>query len=226
MRSIIEEIVKTVSCEIQQQKKVVSVKKESDHLKVLMVDGSFVMCKNVVITSPVAQSLDMVKDLKFEEKEELEKVKYAKTISLQVAMKEKSRIPTPGAIQKPIESIHIICDNKQKGISTKHAVTIHCDPKFSDDHFESSEEEIERIVLEKTEELVPKESVLSVSIQRWRYAAPTVLFPQRHLLVEMGDHCNIVFCGDAFKEARVEGAVLSGMSAGNALKSKLKKSNL
>lgn len=169
MRSIVEEIVKSIpEAVIQQKKKVVSIEKKDDCLKVLLEDGSSHMCKEVVLTSPMHQSLEMCKSLDFPEKKELEKIAYDKTISLQVSLSKESKIQKPGAIQKPMESIHIICDNKRKGISKENSVTIHCDPEFSEQHFNDNEKDIERMVLQKTTKYFEEDSVISVSVHKWR----------------------------------------------------------
>lgn len=57
--------------------------------------------------------------------------------------------------------------------------------------------------------------ILEEQVKRWRYAAPTVLHPERLLHVEA--HAPLYIGGDAFKEPRVEGAALSGLAIGDAL---------
>ena len=56
--------------------------------------------------------------------------------------------------------------------------------------------------------------------KRWRYALPTVRHPDRTLVAEAVPL--LVFAGDAFMEARVEGAVLSGLTAAEDILTRLR----
>ena len=69
-------------------------------------------------------------------------------------------------------------------------------------------------------------NVLSVQVKRWRYSVSTSLYPERFLLLPEthpnGTVAPLVFAGDAFGGPRVEGAVLSGLAAGEAIAAALK----
>ncbi len=57
-------------------------------------------------------------------------------------------------------------------------------------------------------------------VHRWRYSRPALLHPERCFVAQAGagqDAGSLVFTGDAFGEARVEGAALSGKAAAAAL---------
>ena len=54
-----------------------------------------------------------------------------------------------------------------------------------------------------------------MQLKRWRYALPTTLHPERYLLAT--GIPTLAFAGDAFGWPRVEGAALSGLTAGDAL---------
>ena len=57
--------------------------------------------------------------------------------------------------------------------------------------------------------------IVEAELKRWRYSQPTVLHPERYLAAD--GLPPLYFAGDAFREARVEGAFLSGTAAGEAL---------
>ena len=60
----------------------------------------------------------------------------------------------------------------------------------------------------------------SFQLKRWRYALPTVLFPDRFL--QATSLPPLFFAGDAFGGPRIEGAALSGIYVGETiLKSEL-----
>jgi hypothetical protein len=60
---------------------------------------------------------------------------------------------------------------------------------------------------------------LEHSVQRWRYARPSVSHPDRHLV--LSGLPPLVLAGDAFGEPKVEGAVRSGASAASAVREAL-----
>jgi predicted NAD/FAD-dependent oxidoreductase len=57
---------------------------------------------------------------------------------------------------------------------------------------------------------------IDAALVRWCYARPTVLHPDRCLVVD-AEFGPLVFAGDAFGEARIEGAARSGWAAADAL---------
>ena len=58
--------------------------------------------------------------------------------------------------------------------------------------------------------------ISEAQVKRWRYAQPASVYPERCLMIAYGNH-PLVFAGDAFGGARIEGAALSGLTAGRAL---------
>ncbi len=193
-----------------------------------MEGGARWEAQHVVLTCPVPQSLALVAPLKQHiDLTPLQRVNYDKTLSLQLLIKEsdvKAQLPAPGARQKPCEHVHFVASNKQKGISKERECwTVHMDPAFSDAHYELTKDQLEPIALRALAPLIGSESIESWSLHRWRYAIPAVLFPERFYECRVGGG-SLLFCGDAFQEARVEGAYLSGATAGNFITARLAQS--
>ena len=61
--------------------------------------------------------------------------------------------------------------------------------------------------------------VHEAQLKRWRYALPTVLHPARYL--QATGLPPLLFGGDGFGHARMEGAALSGLAMGAQLRSVL-----
>jgi hypothetical protein len=136
---------------------------------------------------------------------ELEAIEYDRCLALMLRNAEQG-LPSPGAIQTlDGEPVSWIADNHTKGVSGEpRAITIHAGPEFSLRHWETPEAEVAASLATG--------SFAEYKLHRWKFAKPRVLYPER--CYRRG---NIVFAGDAFGEPRVEGAVLSGLAAAEAL---------
>jgi predicted NAD/FAD-dependent oxidoreductase len=122
-------------------------------------------------------------------------------------------LPSPGAIQRPNKTISWIADNKQKGVSPKATIlTAQANPAVSQMWYEAPNNELVGMFVGELRPFLHKNSTIKAyHIHRWRYALPTVLHPQRTLLA--ANLPPLAFAGDAFNGPRVEGAVLSGLTA-------------
>jgi predicted NAD/FAD-dependent oxidoreductase len=125
-------------------------------------------------------------------------------------LEDQMELPEPGAMQiLDGEPISWIADNHRKGISVlRNSMTIHAGPKFSLEHWDKNAEEVALKVLGGSKASAWK-------LHRWKYAKPRVLHSERSFVVNRANP--LVFAGDAFGEARVEGAALSGLSAAERL---------
>lgn len=181
--------------------------------------------QSLVMTPPVPQSLallgDIVSELDARERDLLQSVQYEKCIALLAEVGDDVALPQPGAIQRPGESLTWAADNQRKGISKTRILTLHMGPEFSDTFYDQSDE----AVLERAHG--PVASVVSAvtlspqttQVKRWRYARPVSMLDGYFLLthVPQPGGATLLFAGDMFSGARVEGAYLSGVRGGAAL---------
>jgi predicted NAD/FAD-dependent oxidoreductase len=107
-----------------------------------------------------------------------------------------------------------MADNQLKGISALPAVTIHATSEFSRTYWDAADKEIADKLLGTASldsAVVPE----TLQIQRWLYARPSVVHPERCLRIS--GVAPLVCAGDAFGGAKVEGAALSGAAAAQEL---------
>jgi predicted NAD/FAD-dependent oxidoreductase len=107
-----------------------------------------------------------------------------------------------------------MADNQLKGISAVPAVTIHATAEFSLSYWDAADNEIADLLFGAASldsAVVPE----TTQIQRWLYAQPSVLHPEKFLRI--GGVAPLVCAGDAFGGAKVEGAALSGIAAAQEL---------
>ena len=173
----------------------------------------------VVMTAPVPQALSLFDagevSLTADDREALISIRYEPCLALLAALRGPSGLTMPGAVSPDVEPIGWMADNQMKHVSNVAAVTIHATPAFSADHWSSAPAEIAEELLRAA--ALDAQPVYGMEqVQRWRYARPTIIHPQRCLVAN--GLPPLVCSGDAFGGAKVEGAVLSGVAAANAIK--------
>ena len=147
----------------------------------------------------------------------LRAIEYDPCIAVLVVLGADAALPEPGAVRPDGGVVEWMADNRAKGVSAVDAVTIHTTPTFSRDHWDAPDATVVALVLEaagltKAGAAEPAE----VQVHRWMFAKPTRLHPAPFLMA--AGLPPLVFAGDAFDGAKVEGAVLSGRRAGEALR--------
>ena len=153
-------------------------------------------------------------DLSAEDIAALAAIAYEPCLALMAVLDGPSGLPAPGAVDPTAGPIDWMADNYLKGISAVPAVTIHATAEFSRSYWDATDKEIADLLLVAASldsAVVPG----TMQIQRWLYARPSVVHPERCLRI--GGVAPLVCAGDAFGGAKVEGAALSGVAAAQEL---------
>lgn len=200
---------------------------KSDGWEIQTESGTSYISRGLLLTPPVPESLALlilgadVDPVVASDREALQRIDYAPCLAGMFHVNGVVNLPEPGALQRPKEAISWIADNHRKGISPDATIiTVHAAPEYSRELWGVPE----NVALETLQAalhpfLASGASIIEAQLKRWRYALPTVLHPERFLMAT--GVAPLVFAGDAFGEARVEGATLSGLAAGAALAERL-----
>lgn len=183
--------------------------------------GGIVRARALLLTPPVPQSLTLLDKgdvrLPADVRTQLERIDYAKCVTLMLHVTGDISLPPPGAIQRPHAPVTWIADNQEKGISASRIITMQAGADYSAALWDEPDE---RIIREFHVHLMPfmgtNTKIDESQVKRWRYSYPLHTYPERSLLLDL-DGSTLAFAGDAFGEPRVEGASLSGLGAGAAL---------
>ncbi len=171
----------------------------------------------LLLTPPVPISLALLRAgglaLPPDDERALERISYLPCLSVLLHIEGPTRLPPPGALQRPELAVAWIADNRAKGISPKvKVITAHAGPAASAARWDMDDE---AIVAWMTAELAPwlgeSARVVDTLVERWPHAIPETPYPERYLLCHTPGP--LAFAGDAFAGPRVEGAGLSGISA-------------
>ena len=179
----------------------------------------------LLITSPIPQTLMLLDTLDKpillpDERMALESVKYIPSIALMLALGDgySSSLAEKKMHFEGGKALMWIADNKAKGISPDvPTLTIHTNPDFAAEYWETREEDLLAIMLQELGGIVPKDLIQDYSIHRWRYSRVAKPFPAL-FFAPKSTSSNLILAGDAFAPdtpmmTRVEDAAISGWSA-------------
>jgi predicted NAD/FAD-dependent oxidoreductase len=204
---------------VQHGAKISALSPVQDGWQVMDAEGRIYACRAIVLTAPVPQSLVILETgrtpMKAADLAALRLIRYEPCLAGLFSLDGEPNLPEPGAIQHLSQRVRWVADNQRKGISTTAAVTVLADAAYSRAAYSRPETEILADLLDDVRPWLGAATVNEAQLRRWRYAEPAVLHSERCLVAEGVPP--LVFAGDAFAEARVEGAVLSGMAAAEAL---------
>ena len=198
-----------------------NVRLDGDGWLVTLADDQQLAADAVLLTPPVAQSLALlaagVVTLTAADLGALRAIEYDPCIAVLAVLGAGAALPDPGAVRPTGGPIEWMADNRRKGVSAVDAVTVHTTAAFSREHWGAPDATVVAMVLEAAGLTMPGSAeVLEVQVQRWMFAKPTRLHPAPFLVAQ--GLPPLMFAGDAFEGAKVEGAVLSGRRAGEALR--------
>ncbi|MBK8020292.1 MAG: FAD-dependent oxidoreductase [Chloroflexi bacterium] len=174
----------------------------------------------VLLTPPVPQSLTLLDaggvKLTDRDRQALESIQYELCLTAMLLTDRPLHIPAPGAIQRENANIHWVADNRAKGISPQATIlTMQATGVYSRQLWEQTDESILNAFRVDVMPLLGGAKVVEAQLKRWRYSRPISVYPERTLIAE--NLPRLAFAGDAFGGPRVEGAVLSGLAAGQTL---------
>ena len=185
--------------------------------------GRLFAAESLVLTAPVPQSLAFLSEggvLLPDHQARLEQIEYAPCIAVMALLDRPSLIPAPGGLQVQHGPLRWIGDNSQKGISPdKFAVTLHASAAFSRQHYDTPADAVAELLLEAARIWLGA-AVVDYQVHRWRYSQVLRGYSGPEPFLDAGMEVPLVFAGDAFGGPNVEGAWLSGDSAGSYLAEK------
>ena len=181
-------------------------------------NGDSISASAVLLTAPVPQSLALIYSgaiaLSADHRQRLERLKYDACIAVMAVLDGPSMIPAPGALAPQDGILDWISDNQQKGVSALPAITLHASASFSAEHIDAPRDTVGKHIINAAKPWL-QASVIDYQVHGWRYSKPSRVDREACLMIT--DSPKLVLAGDAFAGPRVEGAVVSGWAAADAL---------
>ena len=215
------------SLTVQGQARLSTLKQEGDGWLATLESGEVIQAKAVLLTPPVPQVLDLLKAsevvLPTELAKQLDTISYERCIAVMAVLESPSGIKEPGSFSGIGDTIALIVDNQQKGISQLPALTIHATPEFSLKHWEDDRAAAGQLILDAAQSMLGDIKVTEHQTHGWLYSRPHKVEEASHVV--LNNLPPLLMAGDAFGatltgsyvEPRVEGAALSGWAAAEAL---------
>ena len=185
---------------------------------VALDDGSSVVADAVVVTCPLPQSYALLVTSGVDLPEDLVRTEYDRTIALLAVLDGPGGVPAPGGVQNGDPVFSWIGDNRAKGVSAVPAVTFHASAEWSEAHWDDDLVSLETLLRDAAGQWLAGATITAAQVKKWRFATPRSIWPDA-CFVTGSDAAprSVVLAGDAFAGPRVEGAVLSGLAAADAL---------
>lgn len=185
---------------------------------VTLDDGSTHAADAVLLTCPIPQSYSLVANTSIELPSDLLMTDYERTLGVLAVLDRPSAVPDPGGVQNPDGVFSWVGDNQRKGLSPIPALTLHANPAWSLEHWDTPHDDAHAALLAAAHEYIGDADVITSQFKRWRFATPMKVWPDPFWTDTSG---NVVLAGDAFAGPKVEGAVMSGLSAADHLVTRL-----
>ncbi len=183
---------------------------------VALDDGTSIPADALVVTCPLPQSYSLLVSAEVALPEELVRTEYDKTIALLLTLDSAPSVPKPGGLNNPTDVLSFVADNQRKGISDAPALTVHANAAWSDAHWNDAPDDVMQSLRDAASTYLHHSIVTESQVKKWRFATPRTLWPEPCWMAAEAAG-PLVLAGDAFAGPRVEGAVLSGLSAAGAL---------
>ena len=187
-----------------------------DRWQVVLDDGTVEVADALVVTCPVPQSYSLLVSAGVELPVDLIRTGYDRTIVLLATLDGPSAMAAPGGLQHPTETLSFVSDNHRKGISDGQALTVHAGAAWSEAHWDDANEDLVTQLTAAAAPFIGSANITESQIKKWRFATPRTIWPEPCWSLDTPAG-RLVLAGDAFAGPKIEGAVLSGLAAAEAL---------
>ncbi|MCY3832968.1 MAG: FAD-dependent oxidoreductase [Chloroflexi bacterium] len=185
-------------------------------------EGEIYVGAGLIMTPPAPESLALLSAsgllLSAKDEAALRRIRFGPCVCGIHVINGDVDLPEPGALQNFQNDVYWLADNRAKGISEATIVTSHANPKFSRQHWDAPEADIVEALESAVRPYLKEGAIIEqTQLKKWRYSVPLTTHAQEYLQAK--ELPPLIFAGDAFGgRGRVEGAFLSGLAAGEAMR--------
>lgn len=185
---------------VKKEIRIIKLEHKCDQWQAFGDNGETFTASHLILTAPLPQSLELLKnsDLKYDP--ELEKIKYSKAL---IGLFKTDDEITPG--KQVSEHIHSVFSMKERNGSDRISIL-----RLSEENSEALFENPDEIILQKIENLFIEafpeaKTIYFRELKKWRYVQPHSSLPYPYAEVAP----QLYLAGDAFNFPAISGALLS-----------------
>lgn len=196
--------------DVQLNQKVSRLTKQQDQFLVEVDNGLGYFAKNVYLSAPLPQSLDLLKISSLDFPEDLESINYAKALVALIELKEPTMMDFD--FKENISTdIYSAANQSSKGISPNPAVTVVMTPEYSEKNYNRTDEQnLKEMLSLICQSLNWADSfITSAQLKKWRYSHPINQYSKPYC--EILSSPRLIVFGDAFGGGSLNGAVRSAV---------------
>jgi renalase len=210
-RSIAKHLAKKLN--VHTNERIVQIENNNSSWIVRSHNGTRYSGNILILTTPVPQTIQLLQNslipIPVRTLLKLEQISYSRCIAVLALLKSESNIPKSGVANLDGGPVSWIADNHKKGISPNgFAVTIHANPKYSQENWKKEDDVIAEELFSFSEKWL-KAEVAEYQVHHWRYSQVVRTFDSSFL--HLKDYGSIFMSGDGFGGKGIEGAALSGI---------------
>lgn len=216
--------------EVEFQAKVMKLNMDSNLWKIQLESGVEWNARTVVLTAPVPQAMELMQNSGLVLSENCERllstISFSSCLAVVVPWISSPTAPLSAIWKNPSPKISGIYQQMGKGIRMDSSIpevsVIHASPSWSRELWDRESSDQIAEILKAVDPLFGSQGKFLDSkkaiLHRWRYCEPLQIHPEPFFKVEFADPCEsapLLLAGDAFGRSSMEGAFVSGRSAGH-----------
>lgn len=175
--------------------------------------GAESLSKNIVMTSPLPQSLEILKSSEINFDQRLLEIRYSSALVL--LLQPEQDLPSAPIYQEDVGSgIFSVCSQYSKGTSQQPAWTVVMDANWSQTHYEMEENQILLEACDLIHRYRPELRIKTAQLKKWKYCQPLKTWPQ----LFTSPAPNLYLAGDSFGGPSLLGALRSSQGLLNHLR--------
>lgn len=206
-KSGITQLTKSVASQLDviYNQKVAVLKNDNSHWTVFTEDGYSYKAKQVLLTTPLPQALEVMQNSNLSFEADLSSVQYSKAIVLLISSDSDVLNSSFNYRENFDEDIFSIISQHAKGNSPSPAWTVVMSADWSERHFSLPDDQILSEAKKVVEMKLPSLGINNIDLKKWKYGQPEKIWKN---LFE-NPHPGLYLAGDAFGGPSLTGALKS-----------------
>ena len=191
--------------------RVVKIESIENRVNLICSSGKVIHAERVIITCPIPQAIEILKNSMIPYPEDIEKINYVKALVGLFQIEDRKNDLKNFTFQNFPGPIFSVSNNKSKGMGTEIGMTIVMSADFSEKYFDRTDFEIMDLIEEEFLPIMnPSIKIKKRNLKKWRYSHALENHSEDFLPLTANE--NIILAGDAFGGGSLAGTIRSALA--------------